>query len=335
MLEAEALEPLRRGRNLLAFSGGVDSTALYHLLEEEGIPFDLAMVNYKTRAQSDEEEAYARTLAQKADRRLHIETVPMDAKESRFEERARRVRYDFFERLAREHGYENLVTAHQLDDLLEWGLMQLCRGCGVAELVGMAPVQRRKIYTLVRPLLFTPKERLLAYLKEREIPYFVDESNLSTRHTRNRFRQQAARFLMEECGEGIARSFRYLLADKRALLPDIDPLFDCEALTLWRRPASDAAAVRQIDRVLKEKGYLLSGAQKEEILRQGSAVVGGRWAVVMEPERIWAAPYVEATMPRAFRERCRRARIPEKVRPYLFVAGCLEALLSLEGFRSS
>jgi tRNA(Ile)-lysidine synthase len=140
---------------------------------------------------------------------------------------------------------------------------------------------------------------------------------------------------MEECGEGIARSFRYLLADKRALLPPAERLFSCEALTVVARPDSDTAAIRQVDRLLKEKGYLLTAAQREEILRQGSAVVGGEWAVEMTEEALWVAPYVRAKMPKDFKERCRKAKIPEKVRPYLFVSGCLEALLSAEsGFSS-
>ncbi|WP_456450138.1 tRNA lysidine(34) synthetase TilS, partial [Hydrogenimonas sp.] len=255
-----------------------------------------------------------------------VETAPMDPEAGRFEEKARRLRYGFFERLLRTHGYDTLLTAHQLDDLLEWGLMQLCRGCGVAEFVGMAPVEARESYLLVRPLLFTPKAKLLEYLKKRGIRYFEDASNLSDAHTRNRFRQQAAAFLMAECPEGIARSFRYMLKDKEALLPDTRPLFSCEKLALLPRQADDAATLRQVDRLLKARGYLLSAAQKKEILRQRSAVVGGKWAVVLNERLVWVAPVTRAAMPKPFKERCRVLKIPEKVRPYLFASGCLEGL---------
>jgi 7-cyano-7-deazaguanine synthase in queuosine biosynthesis len=37
----------------VAFSGGGDSTALFFLLLEQNIPFDIAHVNYQTREQSN------------------------------------------------------------------------------------------------------------------------------------------------------------------------------------------------------------------------------------------------------------------------------------------
>ncbi|WP_457595959.1 tRNA lysidine(34) synthetase TilS [Hydrogenimonas sp.] len=328
MLDKEALARLRKGRNLLAFSGGADSTALFHLLKEAGISFDLATVNYHTRPKSDEEAAFAQHLAEIFGKRAHILDAPMDPEASGFEAKARRVRYDFFGRLAKEFGYDHLVTAHQLDDLLEWGLMQLCRGCGVAEFVGMAPVEKRQGYTLVRPLLFTPKKALLRYLRKHNLTYYEDASNLSPRHTRNRFRHEAAAFLMEESAEGIARSFRYMLADKKALLPASKPLFRHGALRLLAHPGDDTAALRLVDRVLKEEGYLLSAPQKRELIDKKSVVVGGEWAVVIEEARIWIAPYRTVSMPKTFKEACRRAKVPPKIRPYLFETEGLEPLLS-------
>ncbi len=326
MLEPETLERLRTGKNLLAFSGGVDSSALYHLLQEERIAFDIAMVNYESRPQSGEEEAYAKELAERDGKRLHLLRHPL--KPSDFERQARKVRYSFFEEIAKNEGYDTLVTAHQLDDLLEWGLMQLCRGCGAAEFVGMRPVQKEESYTLVRPLLFTPKKRLLEYLERRGIRYFIDSSNLSDAHTRNRFRKEAAAFLMRESPEGIARSFRYMLEDKEELIGSVQTVLRFERAVLLKRPGSESRTIRQIDRILKSEGYLLSAAQKREILARRSVVVGGVWVVVVEGERIWIAPYRRAKMPKRFRELCRRCRIPPKIRPYLFSEGAEDTLLS-------
>ncbi|MDD3835568.1 MAG: ATP-binding protein, partial [Sulfurimonas sp.] len=53
MLEHSTLYQLRGKKNLLAFSGGVDSSALFFLLLGENIEFDIAIVNYKQRAQSE------------------------------------------------------------------------------------------------------------------------------------------------------------------------------------------------------------------------------------------------------------------------------------------
>jgi len=352
MIEPGALPFLQEGRNLLAFSGGVDSTALYHLLQSRNIPFDIALVNYRTRPQSDEEAAYAAELADRDGKHFHLHTVRLPAND--FEHRAREVRYAFFETLIRTHGYDTLLTAHQLDDLLEWHLMQLCRGAGCVELLGMRPVEERDLrnggrdsgdgiretgeeiwetgnrrrYRLVRPLLFTPKKELLAYLQSHKIRYFMDESNRDLRYTRNRFRAQAAHFLMEVSSEGIARSFRYMLDDAKVLETPLQIIYEDAALTLFRHPQNPTRLMRQIDKVLKKRGYLASSAQKREMVQKRDVVIGGRWAVVIQETRVWIAPRLEAVMPKPFKERCRKANIPEKVRPYLFVTGGLEALLS-------
>ena len=54
---------IRNQKNLLAFSAGVDSSALFFLLLENNIPFDIAIVNYNLRAQSKEEISYAKELS--------------------------------------------------------------------------------------------------------------------------------------------------------------------------------------------------------------------------------------------------------------------------------
>ncbi len=48
---------------------------------------------------------------------------------------------------------DNLITAHQLNDQLEWLLMRLVKGAGLVELLGLAPVVERDGYRVVRPLL--------------------------------------------------------------------------------------------------------------------------------------------------------------------------------------
>ncbi|HHS92170.1 MAG TPA: tRNA lysidine(34) synthetase TilS, partial [Campylobacterales bacterium] len=59
---SESLSLLSKQKNLLAFSAGVDSSALFFLLLEYEIEFDIAMVNYGLREEADEEEAYVRSL---------------------------------------------------------------------------------------------------------------------------------------------------------------------------------------------------------------------------------------------------------------------------------
>ena len=151
----ETLSLLKKGKNLLAFSYGSDSTALFYALVKMGVCFDLAMINYKMRAQSDEEERSARVLAREFDKKIFIKCAPKFDKD--FQHQARAFRYEFFDALCAEFGYTNLLVAHHLNDKFEWFLRQFGRGAGFVELLGMKECEKRANFTLIRPLLNTPK----------------------------------------------------------------------------------------------------------------------------------------------------------------------------------
>ena len=72
MLKNSSLEKLQGKKNLLAFSAGVDSTALFFILLQNNINFDIAIVNYNTREQSQEELAYAKELASTYNLKCHL-----------------------------------------------------------------------------------------------------------------------------------------------------------------------------------------------------------------------------------------------------------------------
>ena len=62
-LDNETLKTLKQTKNLLAFSGGGDSVALFFLLLQNDIEFDIAIVDYGVREQSILEVEYAKELA--------------------------------------------------------------------------------------------------------------------------------------------------------------------------------------------------------------------------------------------------------------------------------
>ena len=315
---------LTQKRNLLAFSHGLDSTALFHLLNEAKIPFDIALVNYGLRAQADAEEAAARMLAERHGLRAHIIRAPKW--ESGFEAEARRFRYRFFESLIDQHGYDNLLTAHQMNDALEWMLMRLIRGAGAVELAGMEQVTERtttseRRYRLFRPLLETPRARLKAYLDEKSHRYFLDESNEDGNYERNLLRHRFANPLIDEYAEGIGRSLRYLREDRQRLLEGITTVYSSAKLRIVEVDTPELLP-RAADLQLKELGYLLSGRERRLITPGCSVVIGRAWAVEVRKRRLFIAPYLqEITLPKAYREACRVAGIPPKVRPWLYQEG--------------
>lgn len=313
MLDPSALKALSGRKVLLAFSGGADSTALFHLLLDASIPFDIAHVNYRTRTQSDAEAAQALQLAQRHGKICHLLTAPPI--EHDFEARARDLRYRFFERLIADHGYDALVTAHHLGDRLEWFLMQLCKGSGVYELLGMTPLELRDGYRLVRPLLHVSKTELTEYLRQAGIVWFEDESNRDERFIRNRFRHRYSDQLLEEYAQGIKRSFAYLEEDTAFELPKLHRF---EALTLFTTLNDARRNGVVIDRILKSCGHLMRQGDRNRLKTHNEWVVGRRFSVSITPRYTYIAPYRRHVMEKSFKERCRTLGIPPLQRGYLF-----------------
>ncbi|AFL67797.1 tRNA lysidine(34) synthetase TilS [Sulfurospirillum barnesii] len=313
LLHEATLSSLKRTKNLLAFSGGGDSTALFFLLHVNAISFDIAHVNYQTRKQSDAEEAYAKTLANTYGKSCFSVTCKLE--NANFEHRAREERYAFFESLMQEHGYETLIMAHHLGDRLEWLLMQLCKGAGVVEMLGMQEREEREGYAIVRPLLHVNKPALKNYLEKEAIAYFEDESNASLRHQRNAFRHHFANPLLEKYEKGILQSFHYLAEDAKRLVPHqakrIKDLF------ILPQDSDDLINIRQIDKILKILGVLASTQQRREILQTRNCVIAHRIAVVFDETLIYIAPYVRLPMMKKDKEVYRKAKIPAKIRGYL------------------
>jgi len=311
---------LSNSKNLLAFSAGVDSSALFFMLIDSGISFDIAMVNYGTRESAKDELHHAKSLAE----RYNIELYTIDAPsyESNFEANARRFRYDFFNSLIDRYSYDNLLTAHQLNDQLEWLLMRLSKGAGVAELLGLESISKRvtpkeREFALIRPLLDRTKEELLSYLIEHNHLYFIDESNSDYKYERNRFRAKYSEPLIQEFSAGIKRSFEYLHKDKALLLDGIELLLSHSELRVYHLKES-SLKTKAADLALKELGYLLSSAQRLEIDRNDSIVIGGKWAIVYQDSRLYISPFLNTPMEKQYKDLCRISSLPIKIRAYCF-----------------
>ncbi|SFV63346.1 tRNA(Ile)-lysidine synthetase [hydrothermal vent metagenome] len=314
-LTKETFPILQQNKNLLAFSAGVDSSALFFLLLEENIDFDIALVNYNLRENSIKEELHAIALAKEYN--LKCYTIQAPSFENNFEKNARDFRYDFFDKIISENNYDNLLTAHQLNDQLEWFLMRLTKGAGTSELLGLEPVSKRKNYTIIRPLLHNSKEELLDYLELNNFPYFIDKSNFEEKYERNIFRKNFSDKLLTQYKEGIRRSFDYLREDKQNLFAGYKEVFHYKKMYVLSYQ-DDALITRLIDKYLKILGYLLSGNQRKELKRDSSIVFGGLWAVEIKDNFIYIAPYLKINMPKRFKEECRRAKLPSKIRAYLY-----------------
>jgi len=321
----EFLEILRGGKNLLAFSSGADSTALYFLLKSYGINFDIAIVDYGTRCQSILEIQRAKTLCFWDNKQCHILKSPKI--EKNFEHNARIIRYEFFQSLALKETYTNIVLAHQLDDKFEWFLMQFCKGTNInAMLIQPHITQRIKDYeyNILRPMLGISKQEILNYLREQKIFYFEDFSNSNTHFKRNYFRYHFTHKILEEFKKGIAFSFKLLEESKLTLALD-----DLGGYYCFTSTPKDLYA---IDLAYKKLGYILSKKQKFQIQKylnqqEYSLVFGDKIALEKRNNKIYIFPYLlNVRINKQEREIYRKMNLPKKFRQFYHYQQSLKKL---------
>jgi tRNA(Ile)-lysidine synthase len=315
MINKELIQKLKEGKNLLAFSAGVDSSALFFILLEENINFDIAIIDYGLREEAKKEISYAKELAKKYNKKIYTTQAPKF--NSNFEANAREFRYNFFKEIIKKNSYTNLLTAHQLNDKLEWLLMRLSKGAGLSTLSGMQEFEQREDYNLIRPLLNYTKNELLEFLNINKHQYFIDKSNFNKKYERNKFRPIVDNLLQISDKKGFVTSFEILKEESNTLKNGIKLKFKKEKLRVISIKSTlyISLAVRFY---LKELGYLISYKELQELLKCNSIVAGRTWAVEVVDNTIYIAPYIKTTLTKDKKEQYRTSKIPPKIRGYLF-----------------
>ena len=210
-----------RDRTILAaVSGGPDSVALLRLLadtlraahgaEPPSGKLIVAHYNHRLRGEASNEDArFVQGLAETLGLECRSEEAP-DGWQAKLtpgqgiEAAARHLRYDFFQRIAKQAEARYLVTAHHRDDQIETVLHRILRGTGIAGLTGIAAAREwLPGVGLVRPLLPFARAEILEYLGEIDQPFRHDASNDTTIHTRNKIRQELLPQLRQSFGQQI------------------------------------------------------------------------------------------------------------------------------------
>lgn len=173
----------------MTVSGGVDSVVLCHLCKRAGYDFGIAHCNFQLREEdSARDEKFVQALAGELGVPFHLvqfETKQYaEEKKQSTQEAARELRYKWFEKIRAEEGYDFILTAHHADDNIETVLMNFFRGTGITGLTGIKPINGK----IRRPLLFAKRAELESYLKNNQLQFVQDETNLHDDYTRNYFR---------------------------------------------------------------------------------------------------------------------------------------------------
>lgn len=177
----------------VAFSGGLDSTALLHAVTRAvtGQRVVALHVHHGLQPQADAWAAHCRAVAEAwgaafACSRLSGQPGPGESLEAW----ARAGRHQALHDMAQAAGADLLLLAHHRRDQAETFVLQAMRGAGLAGLAGMPRAQWRDGICWARPWLDRPRDLIEAYAQAHGLRWIEDPSNADARLARNRLRQQ-------------------------------------------------------------------------------------------------------------------------------------------------
>jgi tRNA(Ile)-lysidine synthase len=185
----EGLGLAKSARYFVAFSGGVDSTVLLHLMSQlrDRAGFDLIALHVSHNLQPD-----SKLWAEHCEKICDSFRVPLRQTSLRLdsssEKTARDARYHWFEQQV-EYG-SVLMTAHHQQDRAETFLFNLMRGAGST---GLSSLRAKRPFfgaQLVRPLLRFSQVQILEYAQEHDLKWVEDPSNQDQHYSRNEIRHQ-------------------------------------------------------------------------------------------------------------------------------------------------
>lgn len=176
---------------LLTVSGGIDSMVLLHLFEKSGFDYGIAHCNFQLRGEeSDLDEEFVKKQVLIHGVPAYFETFETQEYANlngiSIEMAARELRYEFFEKVRIENGFDFIATAHHQDDLIETFFLNLSRKTGIKGLTGI----KEKAGKIVRPLLCANRSDIENYAHLNYIEFREDSSNNDVVFQRNFLRHK-------------------------------------------------------------------------------------------------------------------------------------------------
>ncbi|MGH8035723.1 MAG: tRNA lysidine(34) synthetase TilS, partial [Lysobacterales bacterium] len=252
------------GHYVLAYSGGLDSTVLLHLLHIARLPVKAVHVHHGLRPEADRWAEHCR--AQCADLNIPFELRRVNItgqSELGLEAAARAARYAA---LAQSLGPQDvLLTAQHQDDQAETVLLQLLRGAGPHGLAGMPALASFGAVRFARPLLGYTRAELEAYAKCHGLRWVEDPSNHDPAIKRSHLRQHLLPEIERQwpgSAGALARSAR-LQAEAAELLGDLAQA-DATLCTIAGSKALSVAALNMFKPV-RQRNLLRHWLAKQQL----------------------------------------------------------------------
>ncbi len=174
----------------VAYSGGIDSTALLHLIAKfsNDVKIHAIHIHHGLSPNADLWQKHCEEIAYVFNINFITHKLIPPQHKSNIESWARDARYHFFAQTMTHTQNNLLVTGHHQQDQAETFLLNALRGSGVKGLSAIAQQRSFANGYLIRPLLEYTKREITEYCIQNTLKWIEDESNNCTDFRRNAIR---------------------------------------------------------------------------------------------------------------------------------------------------
>lgn len=200
---------------LLAFSGGLDSMALFVLLKtmtkRHSLDLHVVHVDHKMRQESSIEALKLKEFVEKEHIPFHLYQLDkLSLPQKNLEEFLRNERYGKIRQCYKEISAQALLIAHHQDDQAETILKRVFEGSFFLNCSGLINVSSFLGMKVIRPLLKCTKEDLKQFLVDQNITWIEDYTNSDVNYLRARMRHELIPFLEQSFQKSIKKNLIHL-----------------------------------------------------------------------------------------------------------------------------
>lgn len=252
------LQPYANKRICVAVSGGKDSMALLHYLnahaKDYGITLSALNCDHGIRGEASERDS-AFVAAYCGGNGIELHSFTAKKGQFRNENGARIWRQKCYDAVLSDGKADLIATAHHLNDNAETVLFNLARGTSLS---GASGITDLPAFGLIRPLIGCSREEIDEYIKDNDVPFVTDETNLTDDYTRNKIRHNVMPALEDAVHGAAGNIFRF-----SRLAAEYEEYFE-----------------RQVNEILVRRpthGFLIKPCEERVIFRRAAFEIVAVW----------------------------------------------------------